>query len=76
MPPRRTSSLREQANGAEDRYARYSREARSLITDADRDASQGNWREAAVKLQAALQSISAAAGTCQELSLLYMLTED
>ena len=76
MPPRRATSLRETANGAEERYARYSRETRSLITDADRDAHQGDWRSAATKLQAALQTISAAAGTCHELTLLYMLTED
>ena len=76
MPPRRISSLTETRDGAESRYARYSRETRSLLQDADHEAHNGNWREAAVKLHAALQSIAAAAGTCNELSLLYLLTEE
>jgi len=47
-----------------------------MLQDADHEAHNGNWREAGVKLHAALSSIAAAAGTCNELSLLYLLTEE
>lgn len=61
---------------AEERFARYAKESRSLLQDAEHDAHNGNWKEAADKLQAAMQTMAAAAGTCRELSLLYMMTEE
>lgn len=61
---------------AEERYARYAKEVRNLLADADHDANNGRWKEASDKYQAAMQTLAAAAGTCQELSLLYMMTEE
>jgi hypothetical protein len=75
MPPRRID-LQEQQRFAEDRYAKYSRTARSLLQDADGESHRGNWSEAANKLHAALESVAAAAGVCRELNLIYILRED
>jgi hypothetical protein len=72
----RPYTARQARDGAEERYDRYVREMRGLLQDADGESRRGNWREAAVKLQAAGSTLAAAAGTAQLLDLLYQMTEE
>lgn len=69
-------SAREARGYAEERFARYVREAKEMVYDAEGRANDGDWREAAIKLHAAIATLAAAAGTAQELTLLYTLTEE
>lgn len=76
-PPRvpRRIDLAEQRRYSEERYTKYVRTARELLSDADHSAHRGAWSESANKLHAALESVAAAAGVCRELNLLYLLSE-
>ena len=69
----RRTNLQEARAHAESRYASYLRAAKDMLYRAESEAHGGNWAGAANELQAALAEVSAGAGVCRELGLLYLL---
>jgi CTP-dependent riboflavin kinase len=67
---------KQQIDASEGRYARYVRELKDMLYEAERLSDSGQWGEVANQYQAIVAHSSALVGVARELNLLVLLYEE